>query len=71
MSRVRLVGFVLVAALVAASVWVTPRRTIELVDEQAAAIDPSYVAYEYSGHRPQSSGSSQTSYRRSSDVAPS
>jgi hypothetical protein len=52
MTRLRLAGLILLAALLLASVWITPRRTIELADERGAALDPSYVAYEYLGYRP-------------------
>ena len=52
MSHRRLFGFFLLAALVAGSVWVTPRRAIELVGEPEAALDPIYVAYEFLGYRP-------------------
>jgi hypothetical protein len=44
-------GILLIAAA-AASMSITPRRTIELVDDGGAAAHPGYVAYEYLGHRP-------------------
>jgi hypothetical protein len=48
----RVVAGVLLLACAAASIWVTPSRTIELVDNGGAAAHPSYVAYEYLGFRP-------------------
>ena len=52
MSRLRVVGVGLLVALAAASAWMTPHRTIELIDERGAAVDSSFVGYDYYGYRP-------------------